>query len=56
MLQDRFETVLKDMLAKLTNTFMVTVDYSRDLASMIKAGNYDYANDDITAEHFPHER
>jgi hypothetical protein len=37
----------------ITDTFMVTVDYNRSLHEMIKAGNYDYANDSITAENFP---
>lgn len=35
------------------NIFRVTVDYSRSLAEMIKAGRYDLANQDITADHFP---
>lgn len=31
----------------------VSVDYSRPLAEMIKAGHYDYANESITADNFP---
>ena len=34
-------------------TFQVTVDYGQLLVDMIKAGNYDWKSDDITAEHFP---
>jgi hypothetical protein len=33
--------------------FSVTVNYNQALAQMIKAGNYNWANDDITSEHFP---
>lgn len=35
------------------NIFTVTVDYDQALAQMIKAGNYNWANDDITSDHFP---
>jgi hypothetical protein len=38
---------------KLTCSFKVTVDYSRTLQEMIKAGNYGSVNSEITAEHFP---
>jgi hypothetical protein len=31
----------------------VTIDYTRSLEEMVKAGRYDYANSVITAEHFP---
>lgn len=33
--------------------FLVTVDYEQSLKEMIKAGNYDWVNSDITADHFP---
>ncbi len=33
--------------------YSVFVDYSISLVNMIKAGKYDWINDDITAEHFP---
>lgn len=33
--------------------YTATVDYGMSLADMIKAGKYDWVNDDITAEHFP---
>lgn len=33
--------------------YKVVVDFGISLAEMIKAGNYDYINDDITSEHFP---
>jgi hypothetical protein len=34
-------------------TFKVTVDYGQSLADMIKAGKYDWVNDNITKENFP---
>jgi len=34
-------------------TYKVAVDYGQSLAEMIKAGNYDWVNNDITQEHFP---
>lgn len=48
-----FDTHVKALVGKLTNIFMVTVDYARSLSEMIAAGKYGYANEDITAEHFP---
>jgi len=33
--------------------FPVTVDYTKSLDEMIKAGGYDWKNEDITAERFP---
>ncbi len=33
--------------------YTATVDYGMSLADMIKAGKYDWVNDDITVEHFP---
>lgn len=35
--------------------YSITVNYGRTLAEMVEAGYYDYANPDITAEHFPIE-
>jgi hypothetical protein len=35
---------------------MVTVDYARSLADMVKAGNYGYANNNITAKSLPPTR
>lgn len=34
-------------------SYPIIVDYSKSLQQMIEAGGYDYANPDITAEHFP---
>jgi len=34
-------------------SFTVTIDYTQSLADMIRAGNYDWVNEDITQEHFP---
>ncbi len=33
--------------------FSVTVDYAQSLANMVRAGNYDWVNSDITEKHFP---
>lgn len=35
--------------------FDIVVDYDQSLKEMIKAGGYDYIDNDITAEHFPVE-
>jgi hypothetical protein len=34
-------------------THPVTIDYRKSLDEMVKAGEYAYANPDITGEHFP---
>lgn len=52
-LQDRFTVVVTALVAKLANTFMVTVDYTRSLPDMITAGKYDSVSYDITTDHFP---
>lgn len=52
-LQDRIGAVVSELLGKLTNTYHVTVDYAKSLPDMIKAGNYGYANEDITPKKFP---
>ena len=33
--------------------YRIIVDYNRSLSKMIKAGNYDWFNDNITAKNFP---
>lgn len=33
--------------------YPITVDYSKSLDEMIKAGHYDWVNFDITSKHFP---
>lgn len=38
---------------KIEGTYKVTVNYGQTLAEMIAAGNYDWQNTDIIAEHFP---
>lgn len=38
---------------RLTDSFTVTVDHDLSLARMIKAGAYDWVNDDITEKRFP---
>lgn len=40
-------------LEPLLAVYSVVVDYNLSLADMIKAGEYDWINDDITSEHFP---
>lgn len=35
------------------STFKVTVDYTLDLAAMIKAGKYDWVNEHISVKNFP---
>lgn len=47
-----FDLLVKGLVGKLTNTFVVTVDYVKSLPEMIKVGNYDYVNEDITDAHF----
>lgn len=37
-------------------TFLITVNYDQSLKQMIKAGNYDLVNGNITQEHFPIDR
>ncbi len=37
------------------NTYVVTVNYDRSVEDGIKAGKYDWANNDITLSHFPSE-
>lgn len=40
-------------LVKVRPTFNIVVDYNRSLTQMIKAGNYDWINDNITSKNFP---
>jgi len=48
--EEKFKQVVK--LINNMSIFEIMVDYSRSLAEMIKAGNYDWVNDDITADRF----
>jgi len=41
------------IVGNVRQTFKVTVDYSKSLAEMIKAGHYDWVNNVIVADHFP---
>ena len=36
----------------LGNIYTITIDYSKTIEQMVAAGGYDYANPDITTEHF----
>lgn len=44
---------LRGKMSAEGNTFPVAIDYSQSLADMIKAGNYDWTNSDITEKRFP---
>ena len=49
-------TVVKtpgNKIINLQNIFRIVVDYSKSLAEMIRAGNYNDVDDDITGSHFP---
>lgn len=41
------------IMQKVHNTYKITVDYNMSLAEMIKAGNYDWRNNDINDINFP---
>jgi hypothetical protein len=45
--------LLVKSISVVQQTLKVIVDYTQPLAEMIKAGNYNWVNSDITAEHFP---
>lgn len=38
------------------SVYPLTVDYARSVKDGVKAGRYDWKNDDITDDHFPHDR
>ncbi len=48
---------IADLIVGITNVggnlFKVVMDYSQSLADMIKAGNYNWVNSDITEKNFP---
>ncbi len=44
---------MKEVNISAFDEFKLTVDYSRTLQKMIKAGNYDWLNEDVTEKHFP---
>ena len=45
-----------DMVKSAYDHYTVTVDHTRTLADMIKAGMYDYVNRDIVEQNFPIQR
>ncbi|MEX1997275.1 MAG: hypothetical protein WEA04_01165 [Candidatus Andersenbacteria bacterium] len=50
--------VIADILVKAelkTRNYPVTIDYGQSVEDMVKAGKYDYANEDIVAKNFPVE-
>jgi hypothetical protein len=47
------ERIAKIIVSEVRQVFKVTVDYSKSLAEMIKAGHYGWVNDAIVADHFP---
>src|SRR3989344_871017 len=55
-LMEQFAKMVVEAGRKARNTFKITVDYSQPLAEAIKAGKYDWVNENITREHFPKTR
>jgi len=53
VLQRSLNDALKIVFLTDPDVFPVTVDYGKSLDEMIKAGGYDWTNDNITAERFP---
>jgi hypothetical protein len=56
--EEMFRKVVEIVSARPARQFYnivynIVVDYGRSLKQMIKAGNYDWVNKNITAEHFP---
>jgi len=49
----RAEKPKKRSFSAKKKVFPVIVDYSKSLAEMIRAGNYDWVNSNITVKHFP---
>ena len=52
----RGETVVIAQSKETTSIFPIQVNYDLRLEAAIKAGNYDWKNDDITEKHFPSKR
>ena len=56
-LQDAVEGKFVDSETEVVDskrqTFKVLVDYTKTLKEMIRVGQYDWINDDITSNHFP---
>ena len=53
---DKIAGVIVGAGKKFGEVFTLIVDYSLSLADAIKAGGYDYANSNITDEHFPADK
>jgi len=51
-----FAAIMLDSAAKSADSEVIldfTVDYTKTVAEMVKAGKYDWSNDDITSDHYP---
>jgi hypothetical protein len=48
--------MVKDVADAQPNAFTLSVYYSRPLAEVVAAGNYNYANPNITVENFPADK
>lgn len=54
--EELFGFLAKFLPKPASNLYPLTVDYSRSVADGIRAGHYDWVNQDITARHFPTEK
>jgi hypothetical protein len=50
------EVDLSEIRGRAYSNYSVTVNYDRSVEDGVKAGNYDWVNNDITSEHFPMKR
>lgn len=50
---DKIASLVIEAGKKGSQVFTLVVDYGRSVKDGVKAGSYDYANPDITEEHFP---
>lgn len=54
-LVDKIGKLLAEAGQSVKNLFTLAVDYSRSLEQMVGAGKYDWMNDNITGNNFPHQ-
>lgn len=52
---EKIATVVVEACKKAKEAFTFVVDYGRSISESVKAGRYDYANSDVTDEHFTAE-
>jgi hypothetical protein len=55
LLVSRFDLLIQNLMADVADIYMVSVDYTKDLREMIKDGNYDSIDKNITTSRFPFE-